>query len=336
MNRTTTLKNISVLGAGAWGTALALAACRAGLNVTLWSPEPEKATFINQRRENTFRLPGIPLDPMIQTISDPQETAKAEVLILVPPAQGMRSLCEKFQQLWPASLPLILASKGIENESMLLMSEVVREYFPENPILILSGPSFAREVAKDLPTALSLAAQNIGLAQDIAQALSSSHFRIYASDDVIGTQIGGACKNVIAIASGIVEGIKLGDNARAALVTRGLAEISRLGCKMGAQQETFLGLSGVGDMILTCLSSQSRNHAFGFALGQGVPLTDLLSNKQTLVEGAHTVKAAVALAKKHDVDMPIACAIHDLLNCNGTLEGAIDQLLARPLKVERI
>lgn len=335
MNRTTTLKTISVIGAGAWGTALALAASRAGLNVTLWSPSAEKTAVINTQRENSFRLPGVPLPPSIQAMSDPQGTAQADALLLVPPAQGMRALCGKFHQVWPSSLPLLLASKGIENETMLLMSEVVREYFPHNPILILSGPSFASEVAKDLPTALSLAAQDITLAQEISKSLSSARFRLYASDDIIGTQIGGACKNVIAIACGIIAALKLGDNACAALVTRGLAEISRLGCKMGAQPETFLGLSGVGDMILTCLSSQSRNHAFGFSLGQGEPLNELLSHKKTLVEGAHTVTAAVALAKKYEVDMPITFAIHHLLNCGETVEGVIDHLLGRPLKVER-
>lgn len=329
------MKHVSVIGAGAWGTALALAACRANLRATLWSPSLDKVESINKHRENIFRLPGVSLGPLIQAITNPKETLPADIVVLAPPAQALRRTCETFYNLWPSSLPLLIASKGIENESMFLMSEVVREYFPHNPILILSGPSFAKEVAKLLPTALSLAAEDIVLAQEIAQLLSSPYFRIYASDDVIGTQIGGACKNVIAIACGIVEGLKLGDNARAALVTRGLAEITRLGCKMGAKLETFLGLSGVGDMILTCLSSQSRNQAFGFALGQGVPLDNLLSNKKTLVEGVHTVTAAVALAKKHDVNMPITFAIHELLNCDGTIEMAIDHLLARPLKIER-
>jgi glycerol-3-phosphate dehydrogenase (NAD(P)+) len=329
------LKHISIIGAGAWGTALGLAAYRAGLSVTLWSPDPEKAASINQRRENTFRLPGVPLASSIQAISDPQETAKADAVILVPPAQSMRSICERFHQVWPPSLPLLLASKGIENGSMLLMSEVVREYFPHNPLLILSGPSFAHEVAKDLPTALSCAAEDIHLAHVMAEALSSAHFRLYASDDLVGTQIGGACKNVIAIACGIIEGLRFGENARAALVTRGLAEITRLGCQMGAQYETFLGLSGVGDMVLTALSPQSRNHAFGFSLGQGVPLEDLLSNKKTLVEGVHTANAAVALAQKYDVDMPITFAVHQIINGNETIEGVVTQLLGRPLKKER-
>lgn len=329
------MNHISIIGAGAWGTALALAVCRADLRASLWSPDPDKAYAINRHRENIFRLPGIQLVPLIQAITKPEETAVADMVILVPPAQSMRHICELFQDQWPPSLPLIIASKGIENKSMMLMSEVVRSYFPSNPILILSGPSFAVEVAKKLPTALSLAAEDMGLAQNIAQLLSSPYFRIYASDDIIGTQVGGACKNVIAIASGIVEGLKLGDNARAALVTRGLAEITRLGCKIGAQTETFLGLSGVGDMILTCLSHQSRNQAFGVSLGQGTPLETLLSNNKTLVEGVHTATAAAALAQKHHVDMPITFAIHNLLNHQGSIESIIDHLLARSLKIER-
>lgn len=329
------MKHVSVIGAGAWGTALALAVCRAGLRASLWSSSLDKVSSINQHRENIFRLPGVALNTLIQAISNPEETTSADLVILAPPAQTMTQTCELFHKLWAPSVPLLIASKGIENESMLLMSDVVRKYFPHNPILILSGPSFASEVAKILPTALSLASEDIVLAQEIAQLLSSPYFRIYASDDIIGTQVGGACKNVIAIACGIVEGLKLGDNARAALVTRGLAEVTRLGCKMGAKLETFLGLSGVGDMILTCLSPQSRNQVFGFSLGQGVPLEDLLSNKKTLVEGVHTVTAARALAKKHDIDMPITFAIDNLLNCGGTIEMVIDDLLARPLKVER-
>lgn len=329
------MKHVSVIGAGAWGTALAIAVCRAGLRASLWSPNLNKVESINQHRENIFRLPGVQLTSIIQAITKPEETVSSDVIILTPPAQNMRQVCETFQNLWPPSTPLVIASKGIENESMLLMSEVVQDIFPLNPILILSGPSFAIEVAKKLPTALSLAADNILLAQEIAQLLSSPYFRIYASDDMIGTQVGGACKNIIAIACGIVEGLRLGDNARAALVTRGLAEITRLGCKLGARSETFLGLSGVGDMILTCLSSQSRNQAFGFSLGQGVSLDDLLSNKKTLVEGVHTVKAATDLAQKHNVEMPITFEIHNLLNHKGSIETVIDHLLTRSLKIER-
>lgn len=330
------MKHASVIGAGAWGTALALTATRSGLKANIWSHSIDKAEAINHRHENVDRLPGIALDPLLKATIDPEETAHGDVVILAPPAQFVRNICETFRNIWSPHVPLLIASKGIENESALLMSEVVREYFPHNPILILSGPSFASEVGKKLPTALVLAAEDIILAQKIATLLSSSHFRLYASNDIIGTQLGGACKNVIAIACGILEGLKLGDNARAALVTRGLAEVSRLGCAMGGQLETFLGLSGMGDMILTCLSPQSRNHSFGFALGKGTPLDELLSNKKTLVEGVHTVAGVISLAKKHNVDMPITFAIYDLLNCDGTIERLIKRLLNRPLKIEGV
>lgn len=328
------MNKVSVIGAGAWGTALALTAFRAGRTVNLWSFHSEKAEAMNQRHENVDHLPGTTLDPLIQAIADPRATIDADLVILAPPAQFMRNICETFPNIWPPHVPLLIASKGIENGSNLLMSEVVGEYFPHNPILVLSGPSFATDVAKELPTAIVLAAEDIVLAQKIATLLSTSHFRLYASDDIMGTQIGGACKNIIAIACGIVEGQKLGDNARAALVTRGLAEVSRLGCAMGAKLETFFGLSGLGDMILTSLSPQSRNQSFGFALGSGTPLEELLSNTKTLVEGVHTVAGAVSLARKHQVDMPITFAVYDLLNHGGTIEELIDRLLTRPLKRE--
>lgn len=330
------MKHASVIGAGAWGTALALTAFRAGLTVNLWSNSFDKVETINQHHENKDRLPGVALDPLIHATTNPKETINADVIILAPPAQFMRSICETFQNMWAPHAPLLIASKGIEDGSALLMSEVAREFFPHNPILILSGPSFATEVAKKFPTALVLAAEDLTLAQKIANLLSGSHFRLYASDDIIGTQLAGACKNVIAIACGIIEGRELGDNARAALVTRGLAEVSRLGCGMGAKLETFLGLSGMGDMILTCLSPQSRNHSFGFALGQGTPLDELLSNKKTLVEGVHTVEGTVLLAKKHSINMPITFAVYDLLNNGRSIDMLIGDLLARPLKIEGV
>lgn len=330
------MKRISVIGAGAWGTALALTSFRAGLAVSLWSFSLDKTEMINQRHENVFRLPGISLDPLIHATTDPQETADADIIILAPPAQFIRSTCENFQHVWPSHVPLVIASKGIEQGSMLLMSEIVREYFPQNPILILTGPSFASDVAKKLPTAVVLVGVDATYTKNIAQLLSSPSFRLYVSNDIIGAQVGGACKNIIAIACGIIEGRELGDNARAALVTRGLAEISRLGCKMGASLETFWGLSGMGDVILTSLSSQSRNQAFGFSLGKGTPLEQLLSNKSMLVEGVHTVTGVHMLAKKLKVDMPITSAIFELLNGRESIDTLVDHILNRPIKMENL
>ena len=328
------MNKVSIIGAGAWGTALALCAFRAEYEVTLWSISLDEVETINQRHENVYRLPGIALDPSLHATINPQETAAADMVILAPPAQFMRSICETFRDVFPSHIPFIIASKGIEGGTSLLMSEVIGEYFPQNPLLVLSGPSFASDVAKKLPTAVALAARNLALSQKIASLLSSPYFRLYASEDMIGTQVGGACKNIIAIACGIIEGRELGDNARAALITRGLAEMARLGCAMGGKIETFLGLSGVGDITLTSLSSQSRNKSFGLALGCGTLLDELLSNKKTLVEGFYTVSGTVALAEKFHVDMPITFALNDLLKGRSDTETLIENLLSRPLRAE--
>lgn len=326
------MKTISIMGAGAWGTALALAASRAGLQVTLWSISADEVETINQRHENVSRLPGIALDTRLHATTDLEEAAKTDTVILAPPAQFMRMTCETFCRVLPPSIPLIIASKGIENKTSFLMSDVVRASFPQNPLFVLSGPSFASDVAKKLPTAVTLASDNLSSSQKMARLLSSSSFRLCASDDIIGAQVGGACKNIIAIACGILEGSALGDNARAALVTHGLAEIARLGCAMGAKLETFLGLSGVGDITLTSLSSQSRNKSFGLALGRGAPLGDLFVNKKTLTEGIHTVSGTVALAQKHHIKMPITFCMEALLHKGVSLDKVIEDLIACPLK----
>lgn len=328
------MNRISIIGAGAWGTALALIAFRAGLKVTLWSISGDEVDAINHRHENVCRLPGISLDPSIHATMDLKEASKADMVILAPPAQFIRSTCEIFCNLLSPNIPIIIASKGIEDGTSFLMSEVTKEYFPQNPILVLSGPSFASDVAKKLPTAVALAADNLALSQQIACLLRSQYFHLYASEDIIGVQVGGACKNVIAIACGIIEGQKFGDNARAAMVTRGLAEMAQLGCAMGAESKTFLGLSGVGDVTLTSLSSQSRNKSFGLALGHGTPLTELLTTKKTLTEGLHTVAGTMLLAEKHRVEMPITFAMNEFLNRGGTLETLIEDLLTGSLKAE--
>lgn len=325
------MQHVSVIGAGAWGTALALAVFRTHARTTLWSISLEEVDAINTRHENVYRLPGIPLDPRIHATLNPEEAAKADILLLCPPAQCMRSTCQTFQPFVAPHVPLVIASKGIENESCLLMSEVVREIFPENPILILSGPSFASDVAKKLPVAVVLAAENAALCQQVAPALASPHFRLYTSTDILGVQVGGACKNVMAIACGIAEGRGLGDSARAALLTRGLAEITRLGCAMGARQETFLGLSGVGDITLTALSDQSRNKSFGMALGKGTPVQELLATKDTLTEGVYTVAGAHALGNRFQIHMPLTAAIHAFLTGQENLDTLVDHILNTPL-----
>lgn len=328
------MKHVFVIGAGAWGTALALTAHRAGCSPTVWSIFPEEVDAINNRHENSLRLPHIQLPPTLKATTDVNEVSKAEIIFLAPPAQFMRSICEKFSNLIPPQVPLIIASKGIEKETCLLMSEIVQEYFPENPLLVLSGPSFANEVANSSPTAVALASSKMKLSQGLAKDLSSPTFQLHPNEDLIGTQIGGACKNVIAIACGIVQGLGLGDNTRSALLTSGLAEITRLGCAMGGHEDTFLGLSGVGDLTLTALSSQSRNQSFGFTLGKGTPLKELLSQKETLTEGIHTVRGTISLARKHHIDMPVTFALGDLLDESLSLENLINRIFKQPIKRE--
>lgn len=330
------MNHIGVVGAGSWGTALALATIRANLKTTLWSISSDEVEVINQRHEHIYRLPGIPLDPSLYATLDPEELAKADGIILTPPAQFMRSSCEVFSKVLSSQAPLIIASKGIEIGTARLMSEVVREFFPKNPLFVLSGPSFANDVARNLPTAVTFAGENVNLSQELSNVLSSQYFRLCASDDIKGAQIGGACKNIIALASGIVEGRAWGDNARAAVVARGLMEITSLGCAMGGKQETFLGLAGVGDITLTSLCSQSRNKSFGMALGKGTPLEELIANKDMLAEGTHTVSGAVVLAQKYGIEMPITFAMDALLNKGASVETLLEGLLSSPLQIEGV
>ncbi len=326
------MTHVSIIGAGAWGTALALAVFRAGAHVTLWSIRRDEVESINQNHENVSRLPGIKLDSLIYATLDAEEASKADVVIFVPPAQYMRSVCETFRKILPLDVPLIIASKGIEDGTFLLMSEVLREVFPNNPLLVLSGPSFASEVARGLPTAVDLAAEDIQVSQKIAHLLSSPSFRLSPTEDIIGTQVGSACKNVIAIACGILEGRQLGDNARAAAVAGGLTEIAQLGEAMGGKLETFLGLAGVGDVTLTSLSSQSRNKSFGMLLGQGLSLEEVLARSQTLTEGIYTISGTVALAEKYQINMPITFALKDFLQGKSSLDSFVEAIFTSSLK----
>lgn len=329
------MKSIGILGAGAWGTALAIAANRAGLDVTLQAFEHEVANAINSTQENAMYLPGVKLDSHIKATTDIAQTVQADVVILVPPAQFLRNICEAAKPHWKTGTPVIICAKGVEQETFALLSEVVEQILGDvAPISVLSGPTFAIEVAKDMPTALTLACQDEALGQQLCKALSSRCFRPYYSNDITGAQLGGAVKNVLAIACGIVEGKGLGDNARAALITRGLAEIARLGTVLGADEHTLMGLSGLGDLTLTCNAMQSRNFSLGYALGQGRSLTDILKDRKSVTEGVFTAAAVTALARRHQVDMPICLAVDAILNLNADLESVIAGLLRRPLNIE--
>lgn len=329
------MSRISVIGGGAWGTALAQAARRAGHDVLIQAREPEVVAAINSRHVNSVFLPGAPLDPQLRATADLAEAAETDIVLLVTPAQHLRAVCAVLRTHWRTGVPAIVCAKGIELQTGAMMSEVAVETLgPAAPVAVLSGPSFAIEVARDLPTAVTLAAESEALAKRLASALASRRFRIYSSSDRIGAEIGGAVKNVLAIGCGIVEGRRLGDNARAALITRGLAEMVRLGLAKGGRAETLMGLSGIGDLTLTCNALQSRNFSLGVGLGQGRALKDILSERQSVAEGVSTAGAVVELAERLGVDMPICFAMDRILNHGADIDTVVEALLSRPLKDE--
>lgn len=319
-----------VIGAGAWGTALAQLMAADGRDVALWALEPDVVDAINGARENPLYLPGIPLAPSIRATGAIAELVDCDLLLVVSPAQHLRSVVAQA----PEGVPLVLCSKGIEAGTGLLMSEVVAQAQPASPIAVLSGPTFAHEVAKGLPTAITLACEDIALGQRLAARIARPSFRPYVSDDVIGAEIGGAVKNVLAIACGVAEGAGLGLNARAALISRGFAEMTRFGLARGARAETLGGLSGLGDLVLTCSSTNSRNFSLGKGLGEGASAADLLANRRTVAEGAHTAPVLRDAARAAGVEMPVVEAVCALLADAAPLGHVIDALLARPLRPE--
>ncbi len=322
------LDHIAVLGAGAWGSALANLAAQAGHSVTLWARDPAKAAAMQQSRESP-RLPGARLHERVEVTGSFADAARADAILLVVPAQALRSVASKLNKL--DGTPVIACAKGIERGSLKFMTEVIAEAAPNAAPAILSGPSFAADVARGLPTAVTLAARDEGSASTLARALGSPTFRLYHSTDMRGVEIGGAAKNVLAIAAGIVVGRGLGASAAAALTTRGFAELSRFGQALGARPETLTGLAGLGDLILTCSSPQSRNFSLGVALGQGKPEA-LRGDK--LAEGAATAPALVEMAKKMNIDMPIAAAVAAVLDGQLSVDQATESLLTRPLRAE--
>lgn len=328
------MSKIGVIGAGAWGTALAMAAKRAGNDVIIQAREKDVANAINNTHENSIFLKNFKIDKEIKATTDLSEVTNSDVILLVTPAQFLRSACEAAAENWVTGVPTIICSKGIEQDSCALMSEVFSEVLPGKPIAILSGPSFAAEVADDLPTALTLASEDETLAKVLMETLNSRFFRIYRSRDIVGAQIGGAVKNVLAIACGIIEGRKLGKNAKSALLTRGLAEITRLGIAKGAQAETLYGLSGLGDLTLTCNAMQSRNFSLGVALGQGEKLEHIIGERISITEGIYTASSIVSLAQRLNVDLPICSAVNGVLNHANDIDDSINALLMRPLKAE--
>jgi glycerol-3-phosphate dehydrogenase (NAD(P)+) len=321
-------KSVSVIGAGAWGTALAAVAARAGREVTLCARDAAIAAQIRSTRENP-RLPGLRLDTGLEVTADLALAARADIILIATPAQNLRAAITALAPHLAKATPVIACAKGIERGTHKFMTEVIAEAAPAAIPAILSGPSFADDVARGLPTAVTLAANDETLASELVQALGSSTFRPYHTSDVRGVEIGGAAKNVLAIAAGIVVGRKLGASAQAALTTRGFSELLRLGRACGARSETMAGLSGLGDLILSCSSAQSRNFALGVALGRGErPRPDKLA------EGAFTAPVLIELAASQDVDMPVSSAVAAILSGTATINEAIESLLTRPFKAE--
>jgi glycerol-3-phosphate dehydrogenase (NAD(P)+) len=319
---------IGIIGAGAFGTALAIAVTRAGRNVLLYGRDAIQMAAISSTRTNNAYLPVIELPASITATSNLDDLGTANLIILATPAQTTRAMVQILASIIKPNVPLIITAKGIERETGLYPSEIATGILPNNPIALLSGPGFAEDIARGLPTAVALACPDIILAEKLAKALNSSTFRIYHTSDTRGVEIGGAAKNVFAIAAGIVEGQGLGESAKATLIARGFAEMGRFAQSSGAKMETLMGLSGLGDLVLTCGSDRSRNFRFGKSLGSGqiVP--------KTLIEGAYTAQILVDLAYKHGVEMPICAAVAAIIAGKITVQDAIVQLTARPQKGE--
>ena len=329
------MDNVYVIGGGAWGTALAAASRRAGRNVTLYARETEVVNAINAGAANPIYLPDIALPNGLRAVGAIADGCEnCDAVILVVPAQFVRATTEELAKTLSEKVPVVLAAKGIEQGTLALMTEIAEEVLPENPLAVISGPSFAGEVASGLPAAVTLACADEELGTHLVNMIASATFRIYQSSDLIGAEIGGSVKNVLAIACGIVEGRGLGDNARAALITRGLAEMMRLGRAKGATTETMMGLAGMGDLVLTCNAMQSRNFSFGFALGQGQTIEQILSSRVAVTEGVTSAVSVTGLAEKMGVDMPICQAINAILHQGQNIDAAIAGLMDRPLRTE--
>jgi glycerol-3-phosphate dehydrogenase (NAD(P)+) len=328
------MKRAGVVGGGAWGTALAQVCARAGLETVLWARERAVIEGVNGAHENAIFLPGVALDPAIRATGDFADLARSDLILAVTPAQHLRSALQGMAGQITRGLPVVLCAKGVEQGTLKLMTEVLAETAPQATPAVLSGPSFAGEVARGLPTAVTLACPDEALGWRLAEAIATPTFRPYLAQDMIGAEAGGAVKNVLAIACGVVEGRGLGRSAHAALITRGFAEMTRLGVALGAKAETLAGLCGLGDLVLTCSSPQSRNMSVGLALGRGESLEQALAGKLSVAEGVATAPAVRELAARHGVDMPICEAVAAILAGEARVEAAIGGLLSRPLRDE--
>jgi glycerol-3-phosphate dehydrogenase (NAD(P)+) len=324
---------LGIVGGGAWGTALAQVAAAGDRETLLWALEDEVIESINERRENSLFLPGVPLSGAIRATSAIADLDACDAWLVVTPAQHMRAVLERAPNCDKA---MVLCSKGIEEKSGQLLHDVAKQACPGARIAVLSGPTFAHEVARGLPTAVTLAAEDQRLAEELRDRIAQPTFRIYVTDDVTGAEIGGAVKNVLAIACGVVEGKGLGQNARAALIGRGFAEMTRFGLACGAKRETLAGLSGLGDLVLTCSSTSSRNYSLGKGIGEGRPSSELLADRRTVAEGAFTAPVLARLARERGIDMPIVQAVDELISGSSTVDQVLGALLSRPPRSEAI
>jgi len=324
---------LGILGGGAWGTALAQVASAGGRETLLWALEDEVIEAVNRDHENRAFLPGVPLNPAIRATAELADLDGCDAWLVVTPAQHMRAVLGRAPS---RTAPLVLCAKGIEERSGELLHKVARDTCAGAPVAVLSGPTFAHEVAQGMPTAVTLAAGDLALAEQLRDAIALPEFRVYVSDDVAGAEIGGAVKNVLAIACGVVEGKGLGQNARAALIARGFAEMTRFGVALGARPETLAGLSGLGDLVLTCSSTSSRNYSLGLGIGQGRSAAELLSDRKTVAEGAFTAPVLARLAREKGIDMPIVAAVDALIGGRANVDQVLGELLSRPPKTEAI
>jgi glycerol-3-phosphate dehydrogenase (NAD(P)+) len=329
-----TFDSVGVIGGGAWGTALAQTLRLTGRQVRLWAREAEVAAEINASHANSAFLPGVTLDSGLEATTELGDVTAQDVVLMVAPAQHVRGVAGALTPHLPAGKPVVLCAKGLEQATGKLLGQVLTETIPHATQAVLSGPSFAADVARGLPAALTLAIADEALGQALATALGSRTLRIYWSSDTTGVQLGGAVKNVLAIAAGIVDGKGLGASAHAALVTRGFAELRRFGEALGARADTLMGLSGLGDLLLTCGSAQSRNMSLGRALGQGQTLASVLGSRRSVAEGVYTAAAVAGVAREKGVDMPICQAVSAIVAGKLTVDAAIEALLSRPQRAE--
>jgi glycerol-3-phosphate dehydrogenase (NAD(P)+) len=324
-------ETLAVVGGGAWGTALAQVAAAGGRETLLWALEDDVVTAVNRIHENPVYLKGQKLEPSIRATSNFSDLRDADAWLVVTPAQHMRAVLGRSPC---PNMPLLLCAKGIEEGSGKLLHEVAREVCPTSPVAVLSGPTFAHEVAAGLPTAVTLACEDRELGEALRERINLQHFRTYYTDDVAGAEVGGAVKNVLAIACGIAEGKQLGQNARAALIARGFAEMIRFGVEMGGRRETLAGLSGLGDLVLTCSSTSSRNFSLGKAIGEGRKVADLMKDRRTVAEGAHTAPVLHSIAVERGIDMPLVAAVAELLSGKIGIDELLATMLSRPPRDE--